>query len=392
MFKKQIVFSLFFLVALMGCQKGEPFDTATAVLLRQADLEQAGGSTFVSVTCKGTWNLVAECSDGGAWATLSATSGSGNRGDILLKYDPNPGEETRSVTVILKPGNGAEARVTAYQAGVEPEPVYGYDVAPMSWLELPATTAGDGRTLLVHDMQGGQYKSNRVSGTRNWSCYWDYENRVSLWVAYPMNNNLKGSGNRTDMWGYDPLLPQDLQQSITMRFSSNRYYSDPLYDRGHQIPSADRLNYSANVTTFYATNMTPQSGSFNSNIWAALEGKVRGYASSADTLYVVTGCVVDNTQTYVRDVAGHNIAVPTAYFKALLYKGNSTYATQGYMAAGFLLPHDDNIAAKNCLNYIRSIDQLEQETGIDFFPALEKVVGKETAAKIEAEEPSKWWK
>ena len=379
---------------LAACEKPEPYDTETAVVLRQADLEQAGGSIFASVTCKGDWNLVTECSDGGSWATVNPASGSGNKGNVQLVYQANESTEARSVTLVLKPSNGAEARVTAYQAGEEPEPTYGYDVAPMSWMELPATSAGDGRALLVHDMKGGQYKSYRLSGTRNWSCYWDFESRVSLWVAYPLNASLIGNGDRTNAWGYDPLLPQDMQQSITLRFAgTNRYYSDPLYDRGHQIPSADRLAYSANVSTFYPTNMTPQSNSFNSNIWAGLEGAVRGYArQTTDTLYVVTGCIIDNTNTYVKDVAGHEIAVPTAYFKALLYKGNSTYATQGYMAAGFLLPHDDAIANKSHLNYICSIDKLEQETGIDFFPALEQAVGKETAAKIEAEEPSKWWR
>lgn len=377
----------------VACEKPEVYDAATAVILRQADLDQAGGSVFVSVTCKGAWNLAVECSDGGAWASVSPSSGSGDKGDVLLRYQANDGTESRSVTLVLKPANGAEARCTAYQAGEEPEPVYGYDVAPMSWMELPATEAGDGRALLVHDMKGGAYKSYRLSGVRNWSCYWDFENRVSLWVAYPLNASLIGSGERTNAWGYDPLLPSDMQQSITMKFSTNRYYSDPLYDRGHQIPSADRLAYSANVSTFYPTNMTPQSGPFNSGIWASLEGAVRGYArQTTDTLYVVTGCIIDNTQTYVKDVVGHEIAVPTAYFKALLFKGSSTYATQGYMAAGFLLPHDDAIANKNYLDYIRSIDKLEQETGIDFFPNLEMAVGKDTAAKIEAEEPSKWWK
>ncbi len=375
-----------------ACGQQDSYDSATAVVLRQAELDQAGGSAFVSVTCQGDWTLSAQCSDAGTWATVSPASGSGNKGDIQLSYQANPGEHSRSVTLTLKPANGATATVTAYQAGVQPEPetpAYGYDVAPMGWLELPATQAGDGRELLAHGGDGGLYRS----GVRNWSCYWDYDDRVSVWVAYPLNNNLKGSGERTNAWGYDPLLPQDLQQSITLRFSStNRYYSDPLYDRGHQIPSADRLVYSANVSTFYATNMTPQSNAFNSGIWANLEGAVRGYAGKADTLYVVSGCIVDNTQTFVRDVAGHQIAVPTAYFKALLFKGTSTYATNGYMAAGFLLPHDDAISGKDYRDYICSIDQLEKETGWDFFPRLQQVLGKEKADQIEAQEPSKWWK
>ncbi len=369
----------------MACEKPEPFDALTGVVLRQADLDQTGGSTFVSVTCKGDWNLVVECSDGGSWATVSPTSGSGNKGDVLLSYKANEGTDSRSVTVVLKPSNGAEARVTAYQAGEEPDEVYGYDVAPMTWLELPATVAKDGRELLVRDMKGGKYISERRSGTRNWSCYWDYAEHLSLWVAYPLNNSLIGNGNRTNAWGLDPLLPAELQPNLV-----NGSYGGG-WTRGHQIPSADRLTYAANVSTFVPTNMTPQDYDFNGEIWASLEGKVRGYAKTADTLYVVTGCLFDQSVRTSGVSSGFAVKIPTHYFKALLYRGQSTYATQGYMAAGFLLPHSSDIRKDNCLNYICTIDQLEKDTGIDFFPALEQAVGKETAAKIEAEAPSKWW-
>ena len=370
---------------LASCEKPEPFDSLTGVVLRQADLDQMGGSTFVSVTCKGAWNLVVECSDGGSWATVSPTSGSGNKGDVQFSYQANETLESRAVTVILKPSNGAEARVTAYQAGEEPDQVYGYDVAPMTWLELPATVAKDGRELLVHAMDGGAYRSYRLSGTRNWSCYWDYAEHLSLWVAYPLNNSLIGNGSRTNAWGFDPLLPVEMQPNLVM----NSYGGG--WTRGHQIPSADRLTYAANVSTFVPTNMTPQDYDFNGEIWASLEGKVRGYAKTADTLYVVTGCLFDQSVRTSGTSSGFAVKIPTHYFKALLYRGQSTYATQGFMAAGFLLPHDNGIRKNNCLDYICSIDQLEQDTGIDFFPALEQAVGKETAAKIEAEAPSKWW-
>ena len=39
-----------------------------------------------------------------------------------------------------------------------------------------------------------------------------------------------------------------------------------------------------------------------------------------------------------------------------------------------------------------SIDELEEQTGIDFFPNLVGKIGKESADKIEAAAPSAWWK
>ena len=46
------------------------------------------------------------------------------------------------------------------------------------------------------------------------------------------------------------------------------------------------------------------------------------------------------------------------------------------MAVGFLLPHDASIAKKDFMDYICSIDELEKETGIDFFPNSEDLSPK----------------
>ena len=145
--------------------------------------------------------------------------------------------------------------------------------------------------------------------------------------------------------------------------------------------------------TFYATNMTPQDPSFNANIWADLEGRVRGYAVSSDTLYVVTGCMVDEGAATVKDRGGHTVRVPSAYFKALLrYHPSATQGFGGYMACGFYMPHSASIAGKDYLDYILSIDDLERKTGLVFFVNLPAQVGEENARKIKSQEPVSWWK
>ncbi len=126
-----------------ACEKSEPYDANTSVVVRSAELETAGGNAFVAVTCNGDWSLSLEFSDGGNWATVTPTSGSGSKNSIQLSYQANEGTDSRSLTLVLKPSNGAEARSTVYQEGIAPVQAYGYDVAPMNWLELPATAAGD---------------------------------------------------------------------------------------------------------------------------------------------------------------------------------------------------------------------------------------------------------
>lgn len=361
-----------------------------SVTPRSASLSSEAGKVWVDVKASGKWTLALDFGSGAdGWASLSDVSGSGSKSDVRLSYEANEGE-SRTVKLVLVSGSKT-ATATVEQAGTSGNSSsgqYGYDVAPSSldWLELPAMKAGDGRELLIHDMAGGKYKYKGVSGVRNWSCYWDYDDHESLWVAYPHNNSLKGSGSRSDSWGvYDPCLPANIQPNLGYTYGGG-------WTRGHQIPSADRYAYAANVSTFYPTNMTPQEYNFNAGIWAELEGKVRTYAASSDTLYVVTGALFDGSTRYSGSNSGFSVKVPTHYFKALLYRGSSSYATGGYMAAGFLLPHDSGIANGNCLDYIMTIDELEEETGIDFFPNLINVLGKDKADKIEATVPSNWWK
>ena len=384
MFRKLTVITLALLVVLAGCQKGDE----VSIQLRSDDLSADAGSSFFAVTASGAWTLSVEFPAGvDPWLAVTPTSGSGSMNNAVLKYSANAEKTSRSATVVMTPASGTPARAALTQAGKAESVVgnYGYDVASMDWLELPACKADDGREVLVHDMKGGKYVSKAKSGVRNFSCYWDYKAHMSLWVAYPLNNSLKGSGTaRTNAWGWDAILPHNLQPNLT----GGSYGGG--WTRGHQLPSADRLaSYEANESTFVPTNMTPQDYDFNAGIWARLEGKVRNYASSADTLYVVTGALWESSSRVSGSSSGFAVRIPTHYFKALLYKGTSAYAkdTQGYMMAGFILPHDTGISNGNCLDYRVTIDELEARTGIDFFPNLEK--RNETLSKqLEAATPN----
>lgn len=398
---KRLVLPILSLLAVLTFQSCEGLlpdtgeEETISVTPRTYSLSSEAGKIWVDVKASGKWTLSLDFGTGAdGWASLSDASGSGSKGDVRLSYEANEVEESRSVKLVLVSGSQT-ATATVEQAGASggssgsSNGQYGYDVAPsaLDWLELPAMKAGDGRELLIHDMSGGKYKYKSLSGDRNWSCYWDYDDHLSLWVAYPLNNSLKGSGSRSNAWGYDALLPVDLQPNIT----GGSYGGG--WTRGHQLPSADRLKtVAANASTFVPTNMTPQDYDFNAGIWASLEGQVRNYSSKSDTLYVVTGALFDSSTLYTGSNTGFRVKVPTHYFKALLYRGSSSYATNGFMAAGFLLPHDTSISDGNYLDYIMSIDKLEEETGIDFFPNLIKVLGKDKADKIEATAPSSWWK
>lgn len=209
-------------------------------------------------------------------------------------------------------------------------------------------------------------------------------------MAYPLNTSLIGSGSRGEGWAPDPDLPESLQAVLYKGFPRGSGY-----DRGHQIPSADRLDPEANAQTFRFTNATPQLHGFNGGIWAELEKRVRTWAKRSDTLYVVTGCIPG--KGFIDDNAGHPVNIPSAYYKAVLRRNKAHSGTEQWSACAVLLEHRDYPVGtwqQNATLFRKkslTIHQLEKLTGETFFPLLGKLISKKQANEIKNDVPSDWW-
>ena len=261
----------------------------------------------------------------------------------------------------------------------------GTATASPRWLELPGTSATDGLDFF--------HRSCTIGGKplRNYSFYWDYSNRVSHWVAYPLCSVYLGASDRSEDWGYDPFLPAAKQPNVSGGFKEGY---NGWYARGHQLPSSDRTaNDILNATTYYGTNIVPMDNDFSSGVWSTLESRVRAWAGSSDTLYVVTGCVTDGAMHYVMDRSNNRVTVPVAFFKAVLrYSKDATVGHNGYMAAAFWYNHEGypKVFSKN---ESLSIAALEEKLGYKLFVNLPAMVGEVNAVAIKSEKPStvNWW-
>lgn len=386
------------MLALSSCGSGGKEDVLPpTVEVKTAVVEAGGYSQFIYVKASSSWRITITSVDGGEpvdWIIADPSSGSGDM-DVTLKVEENKSEKERSAVITVENSAGKASKTISQKAKgseVKPDPTpSGGNLSPKTgWMELPAIP--EGMDAFTHSMTVGSVS------TRNYSFLWDYSNLVAPWVAYPLckwniGNNIK----RTNAWGLDPLLPEGKQPVLFRGFSEG---NNGWYARGHQIPSADRLtSYESNSMTFYGTNMTPQiQDGFNGDIWATLEGKVRSWANSSGTLYVVTGCVIDypegQTVKYALDNYGKKVTVPTAYYKVVLrYMKNSTVGYSGYSACAVWLDHKVYSTKNIDSKYSMSVKNLEKKVGMDFFVNLPAVVGEEMAAKIESEDPSKvsWW-
>lgn len=363
----------------VSCEE-EPIVPDPVITMARSSVSSRKGSQFLTVVTPGKWTITTDAD----WVQVIPDKGRGDSHSIALCYDANKEDDARKATIVLL-AEGIEKVLTLQQnaPSEDAEPEYnGSPATRKGWMELPETREDDGRNFFWHDMSISGYKG------RNYSFYWDYTDLVAHWVAYPLNAGLRGSGSRSEAWGLDPLLPSDKQPIVTSTFRGG-------WARGHQLPSADRLVYAANVSTFYGTNMTPQNYDFNGGIWARLEETVRNWSYKCDTLYVVTGCVVDGKSSRTTDIVNKSVAVPSAYFKAVLSYSKASTEKGGYRGCAVYLEHThpSGETVKRNHSSVMSISALEQKLGYSLFVNLPGAVGDDTAKAVKGEDPNavSWW-
>ncbi len=258
------------------------------------------------------------------------------------------------------------------------------------WAELPECLTYDNFYYTTH-----YGKVNGRSGVRNFTLCFDRTKKAALWVAYPLHSFYTvGPATRQDDFIADPTIPSQYQATLYKSYAGR-------YDRGHQIPAADRkCTQEMMDQTFYWSNMTPQQSDFNQKLWGNLEGAVRGEIC-ADTLYVVTGCHFDGERDSSIQASttagGASCPIPTHYYKLLLRteSGRTGKAISEITSAGDLravaiyIPHY-NSGNNNALqsDWFISVNELEQITGFDFFTMLPDEIEEQVEGQCDR---SKWF-
>ena len=136
-------------------------------------------------------------------------------------------------------------------------------------------------------------------------------------------------------------------------------YANSGYDRGHMAPAADmKWSEQAMRESFYMTNMCPQLHSLNAGDWKDLEELARDWAQLYGNIYIACGPIVE--ADYPTIGKNHLIAVPSAFYKVFLRQ-----TRQGWTSIGFIMPNQ--AGNRPLMTYMLSVDEVEAQTGIDFF-------------------------
>jgi endonuclease G len=124
------------------------------------------------------------------------------------------------------------------------------------------------------------------------------------------------------------------------------------------VPAGDlKWSEQAMDESFLLSNMSPQDPSFNRGIWRRLEEKVRDWVLEKDSLYVITGPVLNTVEGFIGD---NEVGIPGSYFKVVV-----DLSPPDHDMAAFLLPNKGS--SSDPARYAISVDSLESVTGYDFF-------------------------
>ncbi len=175
------------------------------------------------------------------------------------------------------------------------------------------------------------------------------------WVAWELTaEEVKGTVPRDDNFYCDESVV-GCPETYDYKYSG--------FDRGHMCPAGDmKWSQEAMEATFSLANISPQAKSLNTGAWKKLEEKCRKWASADGAILIICGPIL--TDSDIREYIGDSrIAVPKRFFKVILSPNASPIR-----GIGFIMPNDKVPGGMQAAAV--SIDEVERQTGHDFFAAL----------------------
>lgn len=193
------------------------------------------------------------------------------------------------------------------------------------------------------------------------------EHEQAEWVAYELTRARLDENwvERPNSFRPDP--------DVRTESATPKDYTSSGYDKGHLCPAADMaFDPHAMNETFLMSNISPQRPPFNMGIWRELEELTRDWARKFKRLYVVTGPIL--TGENLGRIGFSKVTVPGSFYKVLL-------APDHHRAIAFILPNE--MSEKPVMEFALTIDEVEIETGINFFPKILGGLNNELEASLD---------
>lgn len=216
-------------------------------------------------------------------------------------------------------------------------------------------------------------RPEQVLRRRAYTVSYNQDTRQANWVAWHLTKaHTNGPNQRSqEQFTEDNSVARP-------RATDDDYYSS-RYDRGHLCPAGDnKWDATAMSESFLFTNVCPQNHALNKYEWNDVEILCREWAREYGAVDIVCGPVFTETAT-PKTIGRNRVRVPDALFKVVLCRSGKP------KAIGFYFKNDGKKVSIE--SAVRTVDEIEQLTGIDFFTLLDDA----TEERIEAQAQLKDW-
>lgn len=204
--------------------------------------------------------------------------------------------------------------------------------------------------------------SSQILSRIAYTTSYNKETRTPNWVGWVLTSGHTDGeyARKNNMFIEDEDVPEPRATYKDIR------ESECGYQRGHICPSGDnKWSFKAQRESFLMTNICPQNPDLNQRDWKYLEEACRDWAQKYGRIYIVAGPVF-RSKDY-KTVGENRVAVPDAFFKVVL-----AFGPDGLQTIGFL--YDNQSGHHDMEYYVRTVDEVESATGMDFFSQLEDSV------------------
>ena len=206
--------------------------------------------------------------------------------------------------------------------------------------------------LLKHTV--GRGTSEIIIRRKGYVTSYNKQRRTPNWVAWTLTkDHTYGRLQReNERFEEDLSVPEP-------RATFQDYYNS-RYDRGHMCPAGDnKWDQEAMTESFLMTNICPQNHGLNKEDWNELEMQCRHWARRYGEVTIVCGPLYKGEPRYI----GRNkVQVPSGFFK-VVYREKPQKK-----AIGFIFRN--NGSKQPWREQACSVDDVEEATGINFFPQL----------------------
>jgi endonuclease G, mitochondrial len=193
--------------------------------------------------------------------------------------------------------------------------------------------------------------------------------KTANWVAWELSSSWFGeTPRRKGNFLTDPLLPD------TFYRVKHSDYTNSGFDRGHIVRSEERTaSEEDNRSTFYMTNVMPQTPDLNQGVWLKFELFCEDLCKKENkTLYIYSGGVFHSDST----VKGEGLVlIPDSCFKIVLVmdEGQSIEnLNENTKIIAVMMPNIHGVRRDEWQKYITTVSHIEKSTGYNFFSALDE--------------------